>query len=113
MPGSCALTEGAWTFVLDTVSATHHIDLELSLLKRDGTLCLVGIPETPSPIAAMSLVAARRRLAGSAIGGLAETQEMLEFCAEKGIAADIEVVGSPTFRTPTSAWREAASSIVL
>jgi uncharacterized zinc-type alcohol dehydrogenase-like protein len=64
----------------------------LDLLKRDGTLTVVGAPETPQPVGVFSLIFGRRRLAGSLIGGLRETQEMLDFCAEHGITADVEVI---------------------
>ena len=84
---------GSLDFILDTVSAEHDVNGELALLQRDGTLCLVGMPEKPTPIAAMPLVSGRRRIAGSAIGGLPETQEMLDFCAEHDIRADVELVG--------------------
>jgi uncharacterized zinc-type alcohol dehydrogenase-like protein len=84
---------GALDFLLDTVSANHNLNSELHLLRRDGTLCLVGVPEAPSPVAATSLTMGRRRLAGSAIGGIPETQEMLDFCAEHKITSDIELVG--------------------
>jgi uncharacterized zinc-type alcohol dehydrogenase-like protein len=64
----------------------------LNLLKLDATLCLVGLPDEPLSVSPFSLLANRRSLAGSAIGGMKETQEMLDFCAEKGIVADIELV---------------------
>jgi uncharacterized zinc-type alcohol dehydrogenase-like protein len=79
-------------FVLDAVSAQHDIGAYLSLLKLDGTLCLVGAPEHPLPVSAFNLLFPRRSFAGSAIGGIAETQEMLDFCAEHGIASDIELI---------------------
>jgi uncharacterized zinc-type alcohol dehydrogenase-like protein len=82
----------SFDFILDAVSAQHDINAYLSLLKRDGTLVLVGLPEHPLPLAASSLLFPRRTLAGSLIGGLAETQEMLDFCGEHGIAADIEMI---------------------
>lgn len=78
-------------FILDTVSATHDYNAYLNLLRRDGTLVLVGVPG-PTPLAAGSLIMGRRRLAGSLIGGIRETQEMLDFCAEQGVAADVEVI---------------------
>ena len=78
--------------ILDTVSATHDLDAHLGLLKRDGTMVLVGLPDA-TPISPFSLTGARRSLAGSQIGGIKETQEMLDFCAEKGIVADVEVIG--------------------
>ena len=79
-------------FILDTVSALHDLNLYIALLKRDGTLTLVGAPETPHAVGAMGLIFGRRRLAGSLIGGLKETQEMLDFCADHGVTADVEVI---------------------
>jgi alcohol dehydrogenase (NADP+) len=79
-------------FILDCVSADHPIDAYLRLLKLDGTLCLVGLPEHPMAITAFPLVLPRRQLAGSCIGGIAETQEMLDFCGEHGITSDVEVI---------------------
>jgi len=81
---------GSFDFILDTVSAPHDLNVYLELLKRDGTMTLVGAPETPLPVGAFNLLFKRRRLAGSIIGGLRETQEMLDFCAERGITADVE-----------------------
>lgn len=78
-------------FILDTVSAKHDYNVYLEMLKRGGTMVLVGIPE-PVPLAAGSLVMQRRHLAGSLIGGIRETQEMLDFCAEHGVVADVEVI---------------------
>jgi uncharacterized zinc-type alcohol dehydrogenase-like protein len=83
---------GSFDFVLDTVSAVHDVNVYLDLLKRDGTLTLVGAPETPLPVGVFGLLFRRRQLAGSIIGGVRETQEMLDFCAERGITADIEVI---------------------
>jgi uncharacterized zinc-type alcohol dehydrogenase-like protein len=83
---------GSFDFILDTVSAVHDIDATLGLLKRDGTLTLVGAPDTPTPVRTIGLIFGRRRLAGSLIGGLRETQEMLDFCAQHGITADVEVI---------------------
>lgn len=83
---------GSFDFILDAVSADHDINAYLNLLKRDGTLTLVGAPPNPMQIPAFGLIMGRRQLAGSAIGGIQETQEMLDFCAEKGIAADIELI---------------------
>ncbi len=82
----------SFDFILDTVSANHDLNAYLSLLKRDGTLTLVGAPPKPVPIAAFSLIAPRRQLAGSLIGGIPETQEMLDFCGEHGITCDIEMI---------------------
>jgi alcohol dehydrogenase (NADP+) len=83
---------GGFDFILDTVSAVHDVNAYLDLLKRDGTLTLVGAPETPMPVGVFSLLFKRRQLAGSIIGGIRETQEMLDFCAEHGITADVEVI---------------------
>jgi len=80
-------------FVLDTVSAPHNLDDYLALLKIDGTLALVGMPATPHPpIDPASLILKRRSVAGSITGGLPTTQEMLDFCAEHGITADVEMI---------------------
>ncbi|HEX9704995.1 MAG TPA: NAD(P)-dependent alcohol dehydrogenase [Gemmatimonadales bacterium] len=78
-------------FILDTVSAQHDYNAYLGLLRRDATMVLVGVPD-PAPLSAPSLIEARRRLAGSSIGGITETQEMLDFCAARGIGADVEVI---------------------
>jgi len=86
-----AQNAGRFSFILDTVSAQHDYNAYLSLLRRDGTMVLIGLPE-PTPLAAGPLVMGRRRLAGSLIGGIRETQEMLDFCAENGVAADVEVI---------------------
>ena len=77
-------------FVLDTVSATHDYNAYLGMLKRDKTMVLVGVPD-PTPLSAFPLVIARRSLAGSLIGGIRETQEMLDFCGQHGIVSDIEL----------------------
>jgi alcohol dehydrogenase (NADP+) len=83
---------GSFDFILDTVSAEHNVNAYLDLLKLNGTLTLVGASPTPLPLAVGSLLFRRRQLAGSIIGGLRETQEMLDFCAEHGITADIEMI---------------------
>ena len=82
---------GSLDFILDCVSAPHDMDQYLSLLRLDGTLCLVGLPEVPVSAAPFSVVANRRSLAGSMIGGMKETQEMLDYCADHGIVSDIEM----------------------
>jgi uncharacterized zinc-type alcohol dehydrogenase-like protein len=79
-------------FILDTVSAPHDLNLYLSLLRRDGTMILVGAPPEPSPVATFSLIPKRKRLVGSMIGGIPETQEMLDYCAEHNIMSDIEII---------------------
>jgi alcohol dehydrogenase (NADP+) len=82
----------SFDFILDTVSAEHDINAYLNLLKRDGTLVLVGAPEKPLPVSAFSIIPGRRHLSGSMIGGLAETQEMLDFCGKHGMVSDIEII---------------------
>lgn len=82
----------SFDFILDTVSAPHDLNAYLPLLKRDATLVLVGAPTQPLPVAAFNLIFTRHQLAGSLIGGIKETQEMLDFCAEKGIVSDIEMI---------------------
>jgi uncharacterized zinc-type alcohol dehydrogenase-like protein len=80
-------------FILNTVAAPHNLDPFIACLKRDGVLTLVGVPSAPHPSpGVMGLIARRKSIAGSMIGGIAETQEMLDFCAEKGIGADIELI---------------------
>lgn len=84
---------GSFDLILDTVAASHSLDAYTSLLKRDGTLVLVGVPENPHPSPNIGhLIFGRRAIAGSLIGGLPETQEMLDFCADHGIVADIEMI---------------------
>jgi uncharacterized zinc-type alcohol dehydrogenase-like protein len=82
----------SFDFILDAVSADHDLNAYLTMLKLDGTLCLVGAPENPLPIAAFNMLLPRRNFAGSCIGGIAETQEMLDFCAERNIVSDIEMI---------------------
>ena len=83
---------GSFDFILDAVAAEHDINAYLHMLKRDGNLTLVGAPEKPLPVAAFGLIFGRRSLSGSLIGGIAETQEMLDFCGEHNITADVEVI---------------------
>ncbi|MGC2792136.1 MAG: NAD(P)-dependent alcohol dehydrogenase [Candidatus Sulfotelmatobacter sp.] len=83
---------GSFDFILDTVSAEHKLNSYLDLVKLDGTLALVGASPTPLPLGVGSLLFRRRSLAGSIIGGIRETQEMLDFCAEHGIVSDIELI---------------------
>lgn len=84
---------GKLHFVLDCVSAQHDINAYLNLLRVDGSLTLVGAPEHPLPVAPFSLIPTRRSFAGSMIGGLPETQEMLDFCGKHNIVSDIELIG--------------------
>ena len=91
---------GSLDLVLDTVAAPHDLDPYLNLLKRDGTMTLVGAPETPHPSPAVfNLVFKRRSLAGSLIGGIRETQEMLDFCAKHGITSEIESIPMEAINT--------------
>ena len=79
-------------FILDTVSAPHDLNVYLGLLKRNGTLTLVGVPPEAAPVAAANLIFGRHQLAGSLIGGIRETQEMLDFCGKHHITSDIELI---------------------
>lgn len=90
----------SFDLIINTVAASHNLDPFLTLLKRDGTLTLVGVPETPhqSPNV-FNLVGKRRSIAGSMIGSIAETQEMLDFCAEHNIVADIELIRADEINT--------------
>jgi uncharacterized zinc-type alcohol dehydrogenase-like protein len=83
---------GTFDLILDAVSADHDINAYLNLLGRDGRLTLVGAPPKPLGVSALSLIMGRRSLSGSMIGGIAETQEMLNFCGEHNITADVEVI---------------------
>jgi uncharacterized zinc-type alcohol dehydrogenase-like protein len=100
---------GSFDFILDCVSADHDLAPYLSLLKRDGTLCLVGAPEKPAAVSSFSLIMGRKRLSGSAIGGIKETQEMLDFCGKHNIVSDIEMT---TFDKVNEAWDRVVKSDV-
>ena len=91
-PATFKKLAGQFDFILDTVSAPHDYTAYLGLLKRDGTMILVGMPDQPVPLSAGPLIMGRRRLVGSLIGGIRETQEMLDFCAEHNVASDIELI---------------------
>jgi len=83
---------GSFDFILDCVSADHDVNALLGLLGRDGNLTLVGAPEKPMPVSSFNLIFGRRSLSGSPIGGIKETQEMLDFCGKHKITADVEVI---------------------
>jgi len=100
---------GSFEFILDTVSAEHDINTYLNLLRPDGNLTLVGAPAQPFTVPAFSLLMGRRSLSGSVIGGLPETQEMLDFCAAHAIGADVEVI--PIQRINAAFERLAASDV--
>lgn len=82
----------SFDFILDTVAADHDVNAYLGLVKRDGTMVQVGAPEKPLPVAAFSLIFKRRNFSGSLIGGIPETQEMLDFCGKHNIGSDIEII---------------------
>jgi len=83
---------GSFNFILDTIAAEHDINAYINMLTLDGNLTLVGAPETPLKVSAFALLFGRRSLSGSLIGGIAETQEMLDFCGKHDITADVEVI---------------------
>jgi uncharacterized zinc-type alcohol dehydrogenase-like protein len=83
---------GSFNFILDAVSADHDINAFIELLRRDGNITLVGAPDKPLPVSVFGLIFKRRSLSGSPIGGLPETQEMLDFCGAHNITADVEVI---------------------
>ena len=91
-PAAMDAHRNSFDFILDTVSAPHDLNAFLGLLRRDGTLTLVGVPPEPAPVAAPSLIFGRHQLAGSLIGGIRETQEMLDFCGKHNITSDIELI---------------------
>ncbi len=92
-PDQMAAAAGSFDLIVDTVSATHDVNGYLSLIKRHGTMVLVGAPEDPLQIASFSVIFGSKNLAGSLIGGIAETQEMLDFCAQHDIVSEVEIVG--------------------
>jgi uncharacterized zinc-type alcohol dehydrogenase-like protein len=91
-PANMQPLAGQYDFILDTVSAPHDLNMYLNLLKLKGVMVIVGVPEKPVEIHAFSLISNNRTLAGSSIGGIAETQEMLDYCAENKIFSDIEII---------------------
>ena len=91
-PNAMAKHAASFDMILDTVSANHDLAAYASMLKLDGTLVMVGLPEKPPALPIFSLVIPRRSVAGSAIGGVPETQEMLDYCAAHNIVSDVEVI---------------------
>ncbi len=83
---------GSFDLIVDTISAPHDYNAYLGMVAVDGAMVLLGVPPAPTPVAAFSLIGGRRSLAGSLIGGIRETQEMLDFCAERRIGSDVEVI---------------------
>ncbi len=99
-PEAMAVHQNSFDFILNTVAAQHDLDPFIALLKRDCTMTLVGAPDHPHPgPKVFGLIFKRRRLGGSLIGGIRETQEMLDFCAEHGIVADIEMIAISEINT--------------
>jgi len=98
-PEQMKAVAGTFDFILDTVSAEHDLNVYLGLLKTNGTHVCVGVPTKPAEIAAFSIIGGRKSLAGSMIGGLPETQEMLDFCAEHNIVSDIELIDMKDIHT--------------
>ncbi|HWB31702.1 MAG TPA: NAD(P)-dependent alcohol dehydrogenase [Acidobacteriaceae bacterium] len=90
-PDAMAKQKGSFDFLLDCVSAPHSVDDYLALLKLNGAMCLVGLPETPLTISPFTIIGNRRSFAGSMIGGMPETQQMLDWCAENGVVSEIEL----------------------
>jgi uncharacterized zinc-type alcohol dehydrogenase-like protein len=91
-PDAMKQHKASFDIILDTVSAPHDLGAYLNMIKLDGTMVMVGLPEAPTPIQSFSFVIPRRSLAGSAIGGVPETQQMLDYCAEHNIVSDVEVI---------------------
>lgn len=91
-PENMKRLKGTYDLIIDTVSASHDYSAYLNLLRTDGVMVLLGVPPTPEQIHATSLIFGRKSLAGSLIGGIKETQEMLDFCAEHGIVSDVEII---------------------
>ena len=91
-PENLTALTGTYDLILDTVSASHDLNMYLNLLGRDGVMVLVGVPDKPAEVYAFSLIANQRSLAGSLIGGIRETQEMLDYCARHNITSEVEVI---------------------
>ena len=91
-PGQAKEANNSFDFIVNTISAPHEYNFYLQMLKLDGTMILVGAPPVAPAVSAFNLIGRRRRLVGSLIGGIKETQEMLDYCAEHGITSDVEVI---------------------
>ena len=91
-PATMKNLQNHFDFILNTVSAQHDYSTYLNLLRTNGTMIVVGVPPTPSQVPAFNLIAKRRSIIGSLIGGIKETQEMLDYCAEHSIVSDVEVI---------------------
>jgi len=84
--------DGSFDFILDAVSAEHEINAYIQLLRRDGNITMVGAPDKPLPVSVFGLIFKRRSFSGSPIGGIPETQEMLDFCGAHNLTSDVEVI---------------------
>ena len=91
-PGALDALAGKFNLMVDTVSATHDINKQLILLRNFGTLILVGLPPVPTPLNVGTLIHGNKRIVGSNIGGIPETQEMLDYCGKHGVTADVEMI---------------------
>jgi uncharacterized zinc-type alcohol dehydrogenase-like protein len=91
-PGALDTLAGKFSLIMDTVSATHDLNKEITLLRTFGNLILVGLPPVPTPLNVGSLIFGNKRIAGSNIGGIPQTQEMLDYCGKHGVSADVEVI---------------------
>ena len=91
-PDALSKLSGRFDLIINTISVEHDLNAHLGLLRTEGTMVLLGVPPVPAPVGAMSLIFGNKKLAGSLIGGIAETQEMLDFCAEKRIVSEVEVI---------------------
>jgi len=91
-PDAFKKLSGRFDLLIDTISVAHDLNAHLGLLRTEGAMVILGVPPSPASLAAMSVISGNKKLAGSMIGGIAETQEMLDFCAEKKITADVEVI---------------------
>src|ERR1035437_7786460 len=91
-PDAFKKLSGRFDLLIDTISVAHHLNAHLGLLLTAGAMLILGVPPSPASLAAMSVISGNKKLAGSMIGGIAETPEMLDFCAERKITADVEVI---------------------
>jgi uncharacterized zinc-type alcohol dehydrogenase-like protein len=91
-PATFKRLAGRFDLIIDTISAPHDYDAYLGMVRLDGTMVLLGVPPAPTPVRAFSFIGGRRSLSGSLIGGIQETQELLDFCAERKLASDVEVI---------------------
>ena len=91
-PGAFEKLAGRFDFILDTISVDHDLNAHLGMLRTSGAMVVVGVPPAPATLSAMSVIFGNKKLAGSMIGGIRETQELLDFCGARGITSDVEVI---------------------